>query len=518
MTESLARFHFLRPELLWLLVPWALGLAALVLHARSPSPWRAFIRAELLAHLEVTRARLGRFGPEALALALGAWAILCAAGPSYRAQANSGDPAGDPLIVVFELSGSMSKTDVSPSRAERARLELLDLLRARPASPTALVVVAGTAHVLMPFTDDVGALEPYVEALSPELMPSDGQDFSAAAKLVERLSGQISPAPAVLLVSDGVPATGAHALSEFTRARGLSLITLRVGGDDVEASALNGISAEVIDLSYSGHDVPALLSAIANARAARAVPSDARFWQDEGPSWAWLLLVGVALWFRRGFVLQQRLVRAAVVGASALVLGGCSPLLAGIWFTPDQQGRFEFERGNYLEAAARFEDPTWKALSYYAAEKWDAAAAAVVGKEDADSLFLLGNAYAEGGKLQSAVYAYDRALQKRPTFRAARENRDRVDHLLHSLQEDTDEDDLQKVDQGSDDAATQVDPDALAKRPPPQSGTSTPTSQAGALEAQIWLERLSTDPATFLKQKLAVQAARGTTQPSGGAE
>jgi len=510
LAEFWTRFHFLRPELLWLWLPLGLGALALFVRARAASPWRGIIRPELLARLEAERRTPLHFGPEALVVALGLVGTFCAAGPCYRAQVQSGDPEQNPLIVVFELSRTMAKTDVSPSRAERARLELGTLLRARPTSSTALIVVAGTAHVLMPFTDDASALEPYVAVLAPDLMPVDGQAFGAAAKVIEDLAASSSVAPAVLLISDGLSREGGQTLRELADRKKLGLVALTVGEGDAEMTALEQSADEAIALSYAGRDVPRLLAAIASSRAEHVAPGDARFWQDEGPLWAWPLLLGLAFWFRRGFVLGSRTRSAAVITA-ALCLSGCVPWVEGIWLTPDQQGRLAFERGDYLDAAARFQDPTWKGLSFYAAERWDLAAAQFVAGDDAESLFYLGNAYAEGGKLQSALHAYEGALRKRPTFRKARENRDRIEHLLHSLQEDTDKADMARPDEGSDDAAGKLDPDALLKKPLPSSGTSAPhpASRAGEVQEAVWLQHLTTEPTAFLKRKLAAQAAGG---------
>jgi Ca-activated chloride channel homolog len=510
MADFWARFHFLRPQYLWLLVPLAIGLLSRFVRARRASPWRPFVRAELLEHLERQSSKVRSFAPEALALGLGIGATLLAAGPSYRAQGESGDPAQSPLIVVFELSRSMAETDVSPSRAERARLELADLLRARPTSPTALVVVAGTAHVLMPFTDDVAALLPSVLALSPELMPSDGQNFSAAAKLVEGLMAASETTPAVLLVSDGLPAPAADAFRSLAQKHKLGLIALSLGGEDAERRALGRLVSDDIELRFASRDIKELLGAIANARAGQVPADDGRFWRDEAPTWAWLLALGVAAWFRRGFLLPSR-ARVQKLSSLALFLSltGCSPAVEGLWLTPDQQGRLAFERGHYLEAAERFHDPRWKGLSYYAAEKWDQAAATFVTLDSAEGHFLLGNAYAEGGKLQSALHAYQRALEKRPTFRAARRNSERISELLHSLQEDTDIEGAKKAETGNDDDATRPDADELAPRTAPaESPARAPTSEANAVESEVWLKRLSVDPSEFLKRKLAAEAAR----------
>lgn len=526
MVEQLRHAHFLRPVVLWLLVPIALGCISWLVQIGRRSPWAPFVHPTLLAHLEHQGSKKRAFGPEMLALILGALATLCAAGPTYRAQADSDDPAQSPLIVVFELSESMSKTDVSPSRAERARLELLDLLRARPSSPTALVVVAGTAHVAMPFTDDVAALLPYVEALSPDIMPSSGQNFTAAAQLVEHLIEASALHPAVLLVSDGMPAPGADAFRQLAQKRKLGLTALSLGQDDAERDVLSRLVQVDVELSFTSRDVKRLLAAIANARAGQVEAKDARYWQDEAPTWAWLIALGVAAWFRPGFLLPgQRRGTSKVVGihrsssatsrqlstvALVLVLTGCSPTLESIWLTPDQQGQLSFDRGDYEKAARRFVDPRRKGLAYYAAEKWDQAAASFLELQDAEGLFMLGNAYAEGGKLQSALHAYERALEKQPTFRAARRNADRIRNLLHSLQEDTDLESAKQTEGDHGDDATQVDPDALApKNMPKAHSVDNSAGDAPALESTAWLKRLTTDPSEFLKRKLATQAARG---------
>lgn len=513
MFEQLKHAHFLRPGWLYLLLPFAFYAGTLLLRARARSPWAGFVAPTLLPHLLGQTTRRLRFGPGWLLVLLGSVASLCAAGPVYRVQENAGDPSKSPLIVVFELSRTMGKTDVSPSRCERARLEIKDLLHARSDSPVALVVVAGTAHVLMPLTDDAAVLDPYLDALSPELMPFDGEAFEKAAVLVKRLAQSTADPLAVLVVSDGMPPSGAQALGALHKSERLSLSVLGVGAGGADETGLKRLAEDgggtYVPLSYGSRDVGRLLTAVEQARALTAPRADARYWHDEGPLLALGILVGLAFWFRRGFVLG----RLTLVGL-ALLLSGCTPAIEGLWLTPDQQGRLAFERGDYLTAAARFDDPTWKGLSFYAAGKWDQAAAVFVGRDDPASLFNLGNAYAQGGKLQSALNAYDRALQKAPTNRATRKNADRIRRLLRSLQEDTDAEDAKHPESGNDDAATQVDPSALAPHtePPPSAAAAEAKSEAGDLEEKIWLGRLTTEPTEFLKRKLAVLAAREQAQ------
>lgn len=70
-----------------------------------------------------------------------------------------------------------------------------------------MVVYAGSAHVAMPVTQDSKVFEPFLAAITPEIMPVEGKLAETALPLIDQqLQGQ--PGSTVLLVTDGVnPAT-----------------------------------------------------------------------------------------------------------------------------------------------------------------------------------------------------------------------------------------------------------------------------------------------------------------------
>jgi Ca-activated chloride channel family protein len=522
MANALGAFHFLRPELLWTFVPFTLYALALYFRVSAASPWQRAIEPRLLAQLMTGQRLRTWLTPDVLLIPLWALAVLAAAGPTWAPQAENGDPPHTPLAIVMELSHSMGGTDVSPSRAERARLELRDLLHARPASPTALIVVAGSAHVLMPMTDDPAVLEPYLGALAPDLMPSDGEAFAQAAKLLEPMAASAKAPLSVLLVSDGLPPNGADAFEELHEKRGVGFVILAVGGSKGDpahaAPALDStglerfaerVDAQLIELSFGERDVRRILRAVALNRSRSIAKNNAEFWHDGAYLFAIPLALGVALWFRRGWALG-RLATLSLL----LMLNGCSGHVADIWLTPDQQGHRLFNEGRYQEAADRFQDPMWRGLSLYAEGKFAEAAASFAAVDTKDGLYNLGNAYAQGGKLGSALAAYERALAKAPTFREARHNADLMRELIAAQQEDTDADDMKKEEKNHGDAATRIDQDQLAFKSPP-AGSKERAGEPDALsmgpaEEAAWLRHVDTDPAEFLRRKLATLAARGT--------
>ena len=148
--SALSQFHFLRPEWLWLLLPLVLLLGVLWRRSRAGSGWSQVISADLLPHLMEQRLTRRQKLPLA-ALALG-WlaATLALAGPSWEKLPQPVQKKQDALVILLDLSLSVLARDIQPSRLERSRLKLLDLLAQRSEGVTALVAWAGDAHVVSP--------------------------------------------------------------------------------------------------------------------------------------------------------------------------------------------------------------------------------------------------------------------------------------------------------------------------------------------------------------------------------
>jgi hypothetical protein len=98
---------------------------------------------------------------------------------------------GHNIILLLDNSASMSATDVKPNRLEQARRKLYDLLQARSDAQTAIVVYAGSAHTLVPLSDDLATSGNLLEALRPSIMPEPGHRADLA---VEKALGLLNQA------------------------------------------------------------------------------------------------------------------------------------------------------------------------------------------------------------------------------------------------------------------------------------------------------------------------------------
>ncbi|HMM75829.1 MAG TPA: VWA domain-containing protein [Gammaproteobacteria bacterium] len=453
--QWLADFHFLRPAWLLLLAPLAWLCWRLRRRAGSLEVFTRFCDASLLPYLTETLGGVarGRLLPFALAGVLG---VLALAGPTaervpqpvYREQAA--------LVVLLDLSRSMSAQDVVPSRLERARYKIRDLLAARLRGQTALLVYSDRAYVVTPLTDDVNTIVAQLEVMDPALMPSQGTDAAVAVEEGLKLIEQAGyPRGDLLLVTDEVPAAQRSRIARLLEGRDVRLSILGIGTPagapvpDADGGFVKDAGGQIVvahfdaealaGVARSGHghyetlapdarDVEALTRFL-DRRETGEVESAARRqteqWQELGP-WLLLPLVFLAsLAFRRGLLLAA---------LPAVLLAPRPAAAFDWWFTPDQAGQRAFEREDYAAAAQRYADPAWRAAARYRAGDYAAAARELDGRKDAESLYNRGNALARQGRYDEALAAYDAALQAQPSHDDAKYNKALIEDLRRRQQ------------------------------------------------------------------------------------
>ena len=149
----LAEFHFLRPW--WLLViPVFVALSWLNRRWAIAPGWHRFIAPELLEVMLVKREASSIFGPRFFAIPHILCWVLALAGPTWeRHEGPLGDVAA-PLVIALELDESMLKEDLRPTRLDHAKAKIADLLATRKGAQTALIAYAGSAHLVIPLTED----------------------------------------------------------------------------------------------------------------------------------------------------------------------------------------------------------------------------------------------------------------------------------------------------------------------------------------------------------------------------
>ena len=177
-----------------------------------------------------------------------------------------------------------------------------------------------------------------------------------------------------------------------------------------------------------------------------------------------------------------------------------------LWWTPDQQAQRLFNRGQYAEAAKRFSDPMRQGMAHYRAGDFKAAAAAFARQSTAQAMFNRANALVMSGQYDNAINNYERALQRRSDWTDAQDNRSiavaRRDRMAPP------EDDAGGT--GGKLGADEIVFDDRAKNASQTQevdvGEGDKLSDA-ELRA-LWLRRVETKPADFLRAKFGYQLSR----------
>lgn len=174
-----------------------------------------------------------------------------------------------------------------------------------------------------------------------------------------------------------------------------------------------------------------------------------------------------------------------------------------LWRTPDQQAQRLFDAGDYAAAASRFTDPMRIGVAWYRAGEFERAAAAFGRLTSAEGLFNRANALVFQGQYGQAIAAYDQALAQRPGWRPAVENR-RI-ALARKERLAAPEDDAGGT--GGQLEADEIVFDTTGRTKNAR-GEQTTAGGAGFSDAamrEMWLRRVETKPADFLRARFASQ-------------
>jgi len=491
--------HLARPAWLLLLPLGGWLLWRLWHRERRLGRWQALLPAAFQPWLlQGGRHRQSRLAWLLLGLA---WllALLALLGPGWQRLEQPAQLRSDPLVAIIELTPQMLAADLAPNRLEHARRKLLDLLGARGEAQTAIVVYAGSAHVLVPLSDDLATAQNLLSALTPSLMPEPGQRADLAVQralaLLDQgangqgrlllLSGALDAAEQdgiraalagrdnpLLLLGVGTPAGAPVQLESggFLRDAAGSIVLPRLNGEQLAAfvaSLGGGYSTLRLDDGDLA-DLGLLSSRGARREAAQAMQPLAG-WADQG-HWLLLpLLLLAACAGRRGWLFALAALLIAPPPAMALDF-------ADLWWRSDQQGQRLLEAGRPQEAAQRFSDPQWRGLAHYQAGDYAAAAEAFALGADAAAHYNRGNALALDGELAGALDAYEQALREDPQLEAARHNRELVAQLLKSLEQAAAAQAAAENDsQQRSDPATSASASAGERSAPSESPAQTPT-------------------------------------------
>jgi len=456
----LSEFHFLRP--LWLLaIPLVWWLVFRLLGKWwSTANWENIVEPHLLQFLATRPAiQKTRLLPWIMCFT-GTLLLLALAGPVWEKAPQPLLQKSQARVLVLDLSYSMLATDIKPTRIDRARFKLEDLLKRFVEGETALIVYAGEAFVISPLTHDPATIAALLPGLQPNIMPVPGSradlGFQLATDLLSRSKGGTGH---VIWVTDGIEGQDYSALENTIGRNRLSI--LAVGTESGSPVALSGggflkdkngaivipkLNSQPLEklankkqgtftvLSVDDRDVERIIEA--ETAVTDFVEDEQRRtadkWNEEGP---WLLLLALplaAVLFRRGLLLSWSLL--VLFGVSSLPNSAEAFGWDDLWLRTDQQALKLFQAGAAKDAAQLFENPEWKGTAAYRTGDYETAIEEFSRQDSPIANFNRGNSLAVTGRLQDALDAYEEVLAENPQHEDAQFNHDLIEKLMREQQ------------------------------------------------------------------------------------
>ena len=456
MEILISEFHFLRP--LWLLAVPLVWWMVFLLRKKwwQKGDWDGEVEPHLLEFLATSHSQHKRkLLPWVMCLAV-TLLLLSLAGPAWQKKPQPLIKKSQARVLVLDLSFSMLATDVKPTRIDRVRFKLEDLLNNFSEGETALVGYAGEAFVISPLTHDANTISSLLPGLHPNIMPVPGSRADLGVELAsDLLSRSIGSQGHIILVTDGIEESEISAIKNASGTNEFSIlavgteagspIALKAGGflkDRNGAIVIpklnlkplsklaNQVNGELTLLSPDDRDVNQIIAAetseVSYTEDEQKRTSDK--WNEEGP---WLLLIVLpltAMLFRRGILFSIGLIFLPAFFALPDTVMAFS--WDDLWLRPDQQATELFHQGETDYASKLFEDNEWKGTAAYRSGDYEKAAEQFTKKDNTRANFNRGNALAFAGRLQAAIDSYEKVLSVNPQHKDAKFNKKLVEDLL----------------------------------------------------------------------------------------
>jgi len=220
---------------LWVLnLLWLTPLAAVALIVQSRKKKRAmqgFADPHLLDRLTALNHRGRRFIKALLLLLSLGLMLFSLAGPRWGSHYEEVSQKGVDIMLLIDVSPSMLVEDIVPNRLERARREILDFIKVVQGDRVGLIAFAGAAFIQCPLTLDYAALEMFLSALQPDLIPVPGTDLGAAIDMgISAFDDESATDKVILLITDGEDnETRGIKVARQAAARGVKIFVFGIG-------------------------------------------------------------------------------------------------------------------------------------------------------------------------------------------------------------------------------------------------------------------------------------------------
>lgn len=166
-----------------------------------------------------------------LMLAAVALIAVMLARPQMGTKISQDKRQGIEVMIAFDISNSMKAEDVAPSRLDKSKMMIENLVDNFTDDKVGLVVFAGDAFIQLPITSDYVSAKMFLQNIDPSLIASQGTNLAEAVGLSSRsFTKQDNVGRAIIVITDGEDHEGgAVEAAKQVKKNGMRVFVLGVG-------------------------------------------------------------------------------------------------------------------------------------------------------------------------------------------------------------------------------------------------------------------------------------------------
>lgn len=231
------RFVYPLALLLFILIPFLIGVIVYGERQRQKSLSqlgdRVFVE-QLVEQLSLGR----RWWKHALLSLSVMFLIIALSRPTWGIRTDLVETQGASVFILIDVSDSMSATDILPSRLERAKLSVRDLMQGIEGNEVGLIAFAGASFVVFPLTTDVQSAQTFLDYVGTDIISQQGTSVGAAIDLaLQSFNESNATSKIIVLLSDGEEHSD-EAEQSISAARDAGIVIHAVGYGTLEGSSI----------------------------------------------------------------------------------------------------------------------------------------------------------------------------------------------------------------------------------------------------------------------------------------
>jgi Ca-activated chloride channel family protein len=157
--------------------------------------------------------------------------ILGLVNPKIGTKMETVKREGIDIVFAMDVSKSMLAEDVAPSRLDKSKQIVSQIINQLGNDRIGIVAYAGSAFPVLPITTDYSVAKMFLQSMNTEMVSSQGTSLDEAIKLSSTYFDDKSKTSKLLImISDGEDhSEGAEAAAEEANSLGMKIITIGVG-------------------------------------------------------------------------------------------------------------------------------------------------------------------------------------------------------------------------------------------------------------------------------------------------